>query len=365
MYLGVTTNSFQTGVSADLKAKKVGVKVTASFGYDTLIIFNPFGFEVDLKASARAKKGPVSMGISLKLTLYGPNPFRANGYAKFKICRLSKKVRFDKTFTDKKKQTPPEVSPAAELRYQLENTEIIYELPEWVNEGVVLTEDATERLSPLGVAVVSQAAVPLDTTMDKFGGGVPPENEKNLSLDVTGVGIDNSQISTASTIFAPEQYKKMSKNKRLSAPAFENYTSGSKFKGLGATPNYYKQKTVEYESRIINDRNQGVMSTNSEKFSLNRINIGASNILNSWSVQGSIKFHKPVKVIPDQSLERFVEVQDATFTVTTHESVNGNGKFKRAMINGEEVSDMTYTDAMQLAGSSEDYIVRNTAFAEE
>jgi hypothetical protein len=87
-YQAITLNSLQFGASASLYAKGPDVpalgQVAAegNIGFDALITFNPFAFDVDLGGSLSVLvDGDVTAGLGFDLRLRGPNTFRIDGKA--------------------------------------------------------------------------------------------------------------------------------------------------------------------------------------------------------------------------------------------------------------------------------------------
>lgn len=98
-YQALTPNSLQFGSWVLLYAKKGKATVTGHLGFDTLIYFSPFSFEVTIGAGVRVKyRGKSLAEISLSMVLSGPTPWNARGKAKIKILGVSIKVRFNFTW---------------------------------------------------------------------------------------------------------------------------------------------------------------------------------------------------------------------------------------------------------------------------
>jgi hypothetical protein len=375
MYFAITTNTLQTGGRIELRAKKKKIKLKATFGIDALITFSPFMFEALVNASASVKYRRWKLAsVSLEFTLSGPNQFRAKGFAKFKVSRFKKKIKFNKTFGDKKPEDLPVVSPREVLQYQLEVTNPRYELSKWINEGVVLTKEAESFASPIGECLISQNAVPLTIQMDKFAGGVPPENESKLSIEIAGDGIRTID-NPPQTNFAPAQFKKWSENKQISAPPFEKFVSGVRFSGGEAIPITPEKLDVEYETLVVNPSNPNpneviytrVNKNNGKSFSMASLANGNEDlqlVRQMWRMQGAGKYFKPLKKVVDKNNPNYVEIADPSFTVTGHEY--GEEGYKRAKINGSETTDMTFTETQDLTGSmdTQNVVVRDSTAVE-
>jgi len=367
-YLAVTTNTFQTGALLDLYAKAGIFAVTAALGFDALIRFNPFMFDIGIFGRAAIKvKDKSLLGVDLELNLTGPNPFHAKGHAIFEIFFKEVKVSFDKTFGDKVSEIPEIVSPLEVLSDALDKARPIYELPNWADEGVSLTEEAEAYLSPIGNIIITQNAVPLDMEMTKFGTGVPPETEKYLTLDVQDSGCE--ELEAPKTSFAPAQFKRMGDNEKLSAPAFEKFNSGIKIGGQGKSPNVFDERLMEYETILVQDgvplQDAGFSRISGPRFSLANLPIEYARKLNqSWTMQGSKKYLKPAKKVINKESSNYITLEEPKFTVAVSES--DNGQFIRASDGTATCSDMTYTEAKSLCSSMDNpnLQIMNIAYTE-
>lgn len=253
-YMAITSNTLQFGALLELWAKKRGFTIAGGMGFDALFIFNPFSFEVAIEAWVDVRRGGfVLMAVSLGLTLTGPNPFRAKGYAKIRICWFLKfKVRFDVTFGTKQQQIQATVSPLTVLRGELEDPRNIrFELPHWASATLMFAEGADQRLDRSGSWVFSQNAVPLNFPMARFGGTTPPAGEQQLSIAAALPGETDAIPSEPTTArFAPEQFHDWSVEDRLAAPAFEEFESGLSLGGSfkSGPPSAHQRISVEFET---------------------------------------------------------------------------------------------------------------------
>ncbi|MDX1415688.1 MAG: DUF6603 domain-containing protein, partial [Candidatus Promineifilaceae bacterium] len=178
MYLAITPNTLQIGARLDLWAKKKGFTISGGASFDALFTFSPFSFLVIISIWVNIKRSFVDLGAWLELELSGPNPLIAAGYVKFKVGWFSKKVRFRKQFGDKKPEPLPVVSPVAALQAELENERVIrFQLPDWAAAAFIFAETAEDKIDPLADIKISQNAVPLNLTLERFGGGRPPDGE--------------------------------------------------------------------------------------------------------------------------------------------------------------------------------------------
>ena len=80
-----------------------------------------------------------------------------------------------------------------------------------------------DRVHPLADLRVSQRVVPLDTDIDRFGSAVPIQRRFTVSL------VGASGVERVNEAFAPAQFRDMSDDEKLTAPAFEFLPAGLRF----------------------------------------------------------------------------------------------------------------------------------------
>jgi len=113
--------------------------------------------------------------------------------------------------------------------------------------------EAAMVLHPVGTLQVSQRAVPLDLTLDKFG-NQQPNDANHFAVDVTSDGL--SKIQNLQEQFAPAQFKNMDDASKLSQPAYVPMDSGI---ALAASGHVYASGTaitrnVRYELTVIDTK---------------------------------------------------------------------------------------------------------------
>lgn len=228
-YLAVTANTIQLGARLELRAEASGFVLEGGMGFDTLLTRVPFGFEVDIAAYLALKRGGSTiMGIDLRATLAGPNPWHLRGSVSFSILFLSVTIPIDATFGDTRQlpevqQKPvwPELKQAleapgnwaAELPADAGRLAVLSPTPAGVGEVVV---------HPLGAVRVLQRVVPLERTIARFG-AAPPQDFSRFSIsEVIGAHRDSVVYDS----FAPAQFLEMTDADKLSAPGFERMPAG-------------------------------------------------------------------------------------------------------------------------------------------
>lgn len=246
LYFAITTNSIQFGAELDIVAKKSGFKIAGGGGFDALIIFNPFSFNVLIYFWVSVSKGWFSVGLDLELELSGPNPLKAKGYVKFSYGFGSKKIRFNKKFGEEKTQQLPNASPLDALLVELSKVEQLkFELPSWARAGVIYREGAESMADPLADIIISQEVVPLNVTIDKFAGAHLQESERRLDIQAD---VATDIVEQVETLFAPAQFIAMSYDQKLSSPAFTNYKSGIRLKSRYVTPQTSETRALVFET---------------------------------------------------------------------------------------------------------------------
>jgi hypothetical protein len=297
LYFAITTNSLQFGAKLDIVAIKSGFKIAGGGGFDALIIFNPFSFNVLIYFWVSVSKGWFSAGLDLELELSGPNPLRAKGYVKFSYGLGSKKVRFNKKFGEEKTQQLPTSSPVDALLLELSNVENLkFELPAWARAGVIYREGAESMADPLADIIISQEAVPLKVTIDKFGGARLQESERRLDIEAD---VAADIVEEVETLFAPAQFIAMSDDQKLSSPAFTNYKSGIRLKSNYVIPQTSEKRELVFETVLRESRLYTPAVTN-DLTSVNKARFiclwapdseeGISNLAN-WSIAGAGLIH--------------------------------------------------------------------------
>ena len=294
-YLALSTNSLQFGARADLYVKAGPAKVEGYIGFDTLIIFSPFSFEVDIQAGVRVKvKGRNVAGVSLAFVLSGPVAWRARGKAKIKILFFKFKVRFNISWGRSNQTRNPGKDPLFDLlqvlnereswgtvmpggRPAIEALKPLTTIPAAAqNGGASHPPDLPLVVHPHGMLEIRQSLLPLGLRL-KFYENAPVSGHD--AFDITKVEIggqtylphehhshDETEtfltLSPTQEYFARCQYFACSKKEKLSAPSFEKLDSGvvlhsqavqiPPIESENPKENFLEKKSLEYESCIIN-----------------------------------------------------------------------------------------------------------------
>lgn len=261
-YQALTPNSLQFGARVELYASKAGATVTGHLGFDTLIYFSPFSFEVEISGGVRVKyKGYTLSEVNLSMTLSGPTPWNARGKVKFKLLGVSIKKEFDFTWGDAEQVTLPSIDPWEQVLGALNDS------GNWgsalpANQSSVeylrsLEGEAPGQiiLHPAGQVEVRQNVVPLDVSLSLFGNA--PITGHDL-FKIKAITIENASLSTTpesvDEFFARGQYEQLTSQQKISLPSFEKMKGGVRvsFDDLrfdGAT----ESEDITYESIILGE----------------------------------------------------------------------------------------------------------------
>jgi hypothetical protein len=237
-YFAITSNTVQFGAKLELYAGAGKFNVYGFLSFDVLFQFNPFYFIASVNAKLALRVGSKSIAsISLSFTLEGPTPWHAKGTASLKICWfLTVKVRFDKTFGEKRITTLPDVPVLPLLKEALSQQGNWKALPPSERHLLVsFTElGAGDQVvaHPFGVLIVSQKVVPLNASIQKFGSQKPADGNRFV-IEQVQVVAKPGETETLSTTnvkeqFAPAQFFEMPDAQKLSRKSFEQYDSGIK-----------------------------------------------------------------------------------------------------------------------------------------
>ncbi len=246
-YQAITSNSFQVGFNAFLKAKALGASLEGRYGFNALFQFNPLFFSVDQGMSVKIKyKGKTLAGIGFFFRLSGPSPWNASGYAEISILFITLKIRFSITWGDRipqpktyesidglldkvQQSLETESNWAAKLPPNFTTAESLRPVEELDEEGVIL--------HPSGYLELRQNVLPFDTRIEKFGNSYVREKPRFRFRPSVRIGNMLTQTSNQQLVkdtFARGQFESLSNAQKLSLPDFDEFTAGLSYaEGLG------------------------------------------------------------------------------------------------------------------------------------
>ena len=228
-YQALTSNSLQFGARAELSVS-VGVSIRGWIGFDALIIFSPFSFQVDFTAGLQISVGDLKLaGISVSGSFSGPTPWRVRGEASISILFFEISVDVDAKFGSEEKATLAPVDPWPPLRDALKDARNWSALPAAGLLPVVTLSlpPGTEAtvIDPTGKMTWKETVAPLDRTLSKFGNAAPPAPVK-FAVDQVRVGTSVATYAPITDFFAAAQYEDLSDAEKLSRPSFERMQAG-------------------------------------------------------------------------------------------------------------------------------------------
>jgi hypothetical protein len=228
-YQALTSNSLQFGSRAELYID-VGVYVRGWIGFDALIIFSPFGFEVDFTAGLEIGVGSVQLaGISFDGTLSGTNPWRVRGTATISLLFFEVSVHPDVKFGSEDKASVPPTDPWPPLRAALKDPRNWAALPAAGTLPVAtlaLPAGTTATvIDPAGKMTWKETVAPLDRLLTKFGSSTPPAPVK-FTVDQVKVGTQPAVSTPIRDFFAAAQFEELTDQEKLSRPSFELMQAG-------------------------------------------------------------------------------------------------------------------------------------------
>ncbi|HSP73344.1 MAG TPA: DUF6603 domain-containing protein, partial [Gaiellaceae bacterium] len=178
-YLALTSNTLQFGARLDLSVGSSGFTIVGFLSFDALMEQEPLSFVVDIAGSLAVKAGGHTLlSVTLKLTLSGPTPWHAHGSASFSILFFDVSVGFDVTIGDAGPPALPQTVEVAPLLLAALGDARSWsaQLPAGGQALVTLrTLPATTDIlaHPHGTLQVRQRLVPLERTLERFGGDIP------------------------------------------------------------------------------------------------------------------------------------------------------------------------------------------------
>lgn len=291
-YFALTSNTVQVGASIEFYFEILKKYALMGFlGFDALFQFSPFYFNVNfqaLLAVKNIKKNKSLFAIALGLNLEGPTPWRAKGYASFKIIGITLKANVDKTFGKKENTVLPDVAVLPKLKGELENLanwETI--LPAEKQLQVTLRKTEGELIAhPYGVLSVRQKVVPLRFQMGKYGHQNPKDYQKfDIGLDIGGT---NPSTRYLKEHFPPADFQEMTDAQKLSRKSFEKFDAGLEMVGHQEMKmSFFRQRACEYETVVMTNRDEpkAVGKQAEDELRFEQLQLGSASYQSSRSLR--------------------------------------------------------------------------------
>ncbi|MGH4001155.1 MAG: DUF6603 domain-containing protein [Pseudonocardiaceae bacterium] len=255
-YLALTSNTIQLGARVDLFARAGRFSVAGFLSFDALVTLQPLAFTVDIAAKLAVKVGGRTLlSVSLRLTLSGPQPWRARGRASFSILFFDISFGFDITIGDDAPPgLPSPVDVAALLLAAFTDTRSwSAQLPAGGAALVTLRalEPGSDVLAhPLGTLEVRQRVAPLERTLQRFGSSVP-SGARHFTIAGATIGRAQAAVSGVQDLFAPAQFQELSDEQKLSLPSFESMPSGAVIGAREVAHGTPVNVSVVYEQKLV------------------------------------------------------------------------------------------------------------------
>ncbi|MGN6568669.1 MAG: DUF6603 domain-containing protein, partial [Flavipsychrobacter sp.] len=259
-YFAVTSNTAQFGASVSAMAHAWKIQAVGAVWFDVLFQFSPFHFMADMGAMFAIKMGSSTiLSIYVDLSLEGPNPWRAQGKASFKIVFVRVHVSFDKTFGQASVDNIAPVQVMPQLQSAIgnkDNWQVIG--PDRSHEVVTFRQISVGSgqlvVDPFGSLQLSQKIVPLGVTISKFGNS-KASDDNSFSIGSVTSGAISFPTGTLRDYFAPSSFFFLSDDQKLSRASYELYNSGVSIGNTDAVvADYCVSRQLGYEDIIVDTR---------------------------------------------------------------------------------------------------------------
>jgi hypothetical protein len=233
-YLAITSNTVQFGARLDLWVEAGPFSASAYAALDALVQFTPFHFTVTLSMGIDiAWNGSPFLHAQLEATLEGPTPWHAFGYLEFNVLFLKARIGVDVIVGEAAAEEPARIDLADVLRaaFQAEDS-LAATLPPAAPAGVSLRAIPAADgpvVHPFGGFTLRQRALPLDTTIGRYGAAMPAPNTATR-FELLSVTVGTVTLTDPPAVlddFPAAQFADLSDDERLSRPAFEAMPSGA------------------------------------------------------------------------------------------------------------------------------------------
>jgi hypothetical protein len=257
-YLAVTSNSFQFGAGAQLYAAAAGFSIDGQISFDTLLIFSPFSFSVDISASLQVKFESLTLlGLYVEAAFSGPTPWVVQGTVSITILFFSVGVSLHLQWGETRTVPLPAIPVLPPLVAALNDvSNWSASLPANADRTVTLSAlppgDTDIIVHPMGSLTVRQKVVPLDVPVTLFGNGTPADGSR-FSLAGASIGAAPATVSPVTDYFARAQFQQMSAAQKLSAPGYELFDSGLAIGDTAVTGGNDVASTLSYVEVYIED----------------------------------------------------------------------------------------------------------------
>ncbi|MDC3960917.1 alpha/beta fold hydrolase [Polyangium jinanense] len=258
-YLALTSNTAQFGARLELYASKASFSIEGVLAFDALFQFEPFSVLVEMSGSVALKQGSRKlMSVSVYVTLTGPSPWHARGYARFKLLFISADVSFDVRLGSAAPQPAPalvELEPLVEAALKDPrswSTQLPPEGESLVSVREIPRAEGELLIHPLATLSVTQRVAPLGRELQRFGSS---RIAGATRLDITQLRVGGTDLvgEPIDEYFAPAQFLDLSDHEKLARSSFERWEGGRRVGGRGVSRDSAPplETTLEPETIII------------------------------------------------------------------------------------------------------------------
>ncbi len=255
-YFAITSNSLQFGANVEAYASAAGFAIHGYLGFDVLIIYSPFSFEIDFAAGFGVSfEGLTLLSLNVDGMLSGPRPWHLHGDASIDILFFSISVSLDITWGDSTPAILPQKPVLPDLTAALQDPRNwSTSLPGSTTQAVTLStpkpDDKTLRVHPMGTLIVRENVVPLDLPITRYGNATPSDG---TYFAISDVQIDAHEENKQSfqDYFAAGQFLALSDADKISRPSFEKYDAGVIIGSSEILSGEDSPRNVFYEERYI------------------------------------------------------------------------------------------------------------------
>ena len=227
-YFAVTSNTAQFGARAELYFGVSAFNIDGHIGFDALFQFSPFYMIIQLSASLSVKVFGIGLfSVKVKMSLEGPSPWHAKGTGSISLLFWDIDVDFDFTWGEEKdtKLPPISVMPLLVAEYEKqENWKALVPANNTLFVSLKEIDDVAELvLHPVGSLQITQRAIPLKLSLDKFG-TQKPDDANNFILETADSEL--AKINDLKEKFAIAQFVDLKDAEKLSSPSYQLIEGG-------------------------------------------------------------------------------------------------------------------------------------------
>lgn len=326
-YQAITSNSYQIGLTAEVVVVKGNAKALGFLGFNALLQFDPFYFEADIRISVSVTyRGRSFFGVDMEFLLSGPEPWRAQGYAKIKVLFFSLKVKFNISWGGEQKVAPAVIKTdelLEKLQLQLtQSSSWTSKLPEQYTKAESLRgiEEPDQKdliaMHPSGYLELRQNLVPLNKTIAKLGNSfVDSETSYEIIHYTFGNGqpIESSAQKSLLGYFSRGQFENLADDEKLSTPDFDLMAAGIK-----VAPDQVYDLPTDFRS-TPNDFEDIDLENQSDPPAGTTFNWQGKRAMNLAGGRQPVRFNRPEEVFG--MVEEVPELQEKAFKIVSKDAL--------------------------------------------